>query len=165
MVTGEKMAYDFNADEVFDLAEQMESNGAKFYRSTADSTDNEELKKLLNHLADMEIVHQNLFKSLREELSEKEKAAIVFDPNEESTLYLQTLVNTLLSFENEYQGDSIESILKWAIQSEKNAIVFYLGIKEAVPDGLGKKQIYKIIKEEMTHIRILNQELIRLSQK
>jgi len=156
------MAYDFNADDVFEMAEQMESNGAKFYRATADSTDNEELKKLFNHLADMEIAHQNLFKSLREELSEKEKAAMVFDPNEESTLYLQALVNSRVSFENEYQGNSIESILKGAIESEKDTIVFYLGIKEAVPDELGKNQIDKIIKEEMAHIRILSQELIRL---
>ena len=26
------MSYDFNADEVFEMAEQMERNGAKFYR-------------------------------------------------------------------------------------------------------------------------------------
>lgn len=156
------MAYDFNADDVFEMAEQMESNGAKFYRAAADSIDNEAFKKLLNHLADMEIAHQNLFKSLREELSEKEKAATVFDPNEESTLYLQSLVNSRVSFEHEYDGDSIESILKGAIKSENDTIVFYKGIKEAVPEGLGKNQIDKIIKEEIAHVRILSRELVKL---
>ncbi|KHD06724.1 hypothetical protein PN36_11060 [Candidatus Thiomargarita nelsonii] len=156
------MAYNFNADDVFEMAEQMESNGAKFYRSTADLTDNEELKKLFNHLADMEIAHQNFFKSLREDLSEKEKAATVFDPNDEATLYLQELVNSRVSFENEYEGNSIKSILEGAIKSEKDTIAFYQGIKEAVPEDLGKNQIDKIIKEEMAHVRILSQEVLKL---
>ncbi len=156
------MAYDFNADDVFEMAEQMESNGAKFYRETADATENEELKKLLNHLADMEIAHKNFFSTLRKDLSGKEKAVTVFDPYAESTLYLQTLVDSRVSFENEYQHDSVENTLKAAIESEKDTIIFYLGIKEAVPEDLGKTKIDKIIKEEMAHVRILSQELKKL---
>ncbi len=156
------MAYDFNADDIFEMAEQIESNGVKFYQETAKRTDNEALKKLLNHLADMEVLHQNTFKSLRKELSGQEKAATVFDPNDESTLYLQSLVNSRVSFEPEIQASTLEETLKGAIESEKDTIVFYLGIKEAVPQGFGKDQIDKIIKEEMLHIRILSQELNKL---
>ena len=29
------MSYEFNADEVFEIAEQIERNGAKFYRTAA----------------------------------------------------------------------------------------------------------------------------------
>ena len=31
------MSYDFNADEIFEIAEQIERNGAKFYRNAAES--------------------------------------------------------------------------------------------------------------------------------
>jgi rubrerythrin len=160
----EKMAYDLNADNVFEMAEQIESNGVKFYQAAANSTDNEGLKDFLNHMAKMEIVHQNIFKSLRGELSNKEKAATVFDPNEESTLYLQAIVDSRVSFENEFQFTSVESILKAAIESEKDTVIFYLGMKEAVPEDLGKNKIDRIIKEEMGHIRILTQKLVELKR-
>ena len=158
------MAYDLNADNVFEMAEQIESNGVKFYQAAANSTDNEGLKEFLNHLAKMEIVHQNIFKSLRGELSNKEKAATVFDPNEESTIYLQAIVDSRVSFENEFQFTSVESILKAAIESEKDTVIFYLGMKEAVPENFGKSKIDRIIKEEMGHIRILTQKLVELKR-
>ena len=51
-------------------------------------------------------------------------------------------------------------ILKSAIEAEKDSIVFYLGMKEAVPKNLGKGRIEAIIKEEMEHIRMLSKELV-----
>ena len=41
------MSYDFNADDVFEMAEQMERNGAKFYRTAADSTQDSGNKEFL----------------------------------------------------------------------------------------------------------------------
>ena len=43
-------------------------------------------------------------------------------------------------------------ILKSAIEAEKDSIVFYLGMKEAIPQNLGRDRIEAIIKEEMEHI-------------
>ena len=55
-----------------------------------------------------------------------------------------------------------QEILKAAIEAEKDSIVFYLGMKEVVPEGLGKNRIDGIIKEEMGHIRLLSKELVAL---
>ena len=156
------MAYDFNAADVFEMAEQMEANGAKFYRSKAQSVDNENLADLLNHLANMEIEHQQSFKAMKDELSSAETASTIFDPEGESTLYLKSLVEARVSFEHNYQTTSIEDILKSSIQSEKDTIAFYVGMKDAVPEPLGKSKIDKIIKEEMEHIRVLTDEMIKL---
>jgi rubrerythrin len=49
-------------------------------------------------------------------------------------------------------------ILKSAIEAEKDSIVFYLGMKEGVPEKLGKGRLEAIIKEEMGHIRVLSKE-------
>ena len=38
------MSYDFNADEIFEIAEQIERNGAKFYRTAAESVADEDKK-------------------------------------------------------------------------------------------------------------------------
>jgi rubrerythrin len=151
--------YDFTADDVFEMAEQLERNGAKFYQEAAQHTDSRDYKKLLQTLSDMEIEHEKIFVRLRSELSGNEKESTVFDPQNESVLYLRTLADTKVFFEKEIDFSSMESVLKAAILAEKDSIVFYLGMKEMVPEKFGKDKLDKIIKEEMGHIKILGNEL------
>ncbi|MBW1895028.1 MAG: ferritin family protein [Deltaproteobacteria bacterium] len=158
------MSYDFNADDIFEMAEQIERNGAKFYRTAAEKVADTSAKELLIGLAVMEDEHEKTFASLRAELSEKEKAATVFDPEGESTLYLRSLADTRVFFEKEIDISSMKDILKAAEKKKKDAIVFYLGMKDLVPDKLGKDKLEIIIKEEMGHIRILSKELIAFNK-
>ena len=151
--------YDFTADDVFEMAVQLERNGAKFYQDAAQHTDNLEYKKLLKGLSQMEVEHEKIFVKLRSELSENEKASTVFDPQNESVLYLRALADTKVFFEKEIDFSSKKSVLKAAMLTEKDSIVFYLGMKEMVPEKYGKDQLDKIIKEEMGHIKILAKEL------
>ena len=58
------MRYDFNADEIFEMAEQMERNGEKFYKDAAATIGDEAHKKLLLNLAAMEVDHEKTFKAL-----------------------------------------------------------------------------------------------------
>ncbi len=153
------MSYDFTADDVFEMAEQMEKNGAKFYRTAAASVSNPDEKQMLLDLAAMEDDHEKTFAALRGELKGAEKAQTVFDPEGESVLYLRALADTRVFFDKEINTDSLESILKDAIVAEKDSIVFYLGMKEMVPEKMGKDKMDVIIKEEMGHIRLLSQKL------
>ena len=154
------MSYDFNADEIFQMAEEIEQNGAKFYRNAANAVTDPREKELLNRLADMEDQHEKTFSSMRKTLSEDEKAQTVFDPDDESALYLKALADTRVFFKKELDFSSMKQILKGAIEAEKDSIVFYLGMKNAVPEKLGKDKIEAIIKEEMSHIRLLSKELL-----
>ena len=154
------MSYDFNADDVFEMAEQMERNGGKFYRTAADSTTDSAGKDFLLELAAMEDEHEKTFKAMRAELSKQEKASTVFDPESEAALYLRALADTRVFFEKEIDVTSMEKILKSAIEAEKDSIVFYLGMKEAVPENLGKGRLDRIIKEEMGHIKLLSKKLV-----
>jgi rubrerythrin len=156
------MSYDFNADEVFEMAEQMERNGAKFYRNAAEYTQDPANKKFLQELAAMEDEHEKIFKSMRAELSAKEKESTVFDPEGEATLYLRALADTRVFFEKEIDVTSMKKILKSAIEAEKDSIVFYLGMKEAVPEKFGRAKLDHIIKEEMGHVRLLSGKLVEL---
>jgi len=158
------MSYEFSADDIFEMAEQLERNGAKFYRTTAENIADPSAKELLLGLAAMEDEHEKTFASLRADLSEKEKAATVFDPEGESTLYLRALADTRIFFEKEIDISSMKDILKAAVEAEKDAIVFYLGMKDLVPDKLGRDKLDIIIKEEMGHIRILSRELIAFNK-
>ena len=65
-------------------------------------------------------------------------------------------------FDKTVDTSSLKEILKEAIVAEKDAIVFYLGMKDAVPENLGREKMDAIIKEEMGHIRTLSKELVAL---
>jgi rubrerythrin len=154
------MSYDFNADEVFEMAEQMERNGAKFYRDAAEAAADSTNKEMLMGLSKMEEAHEKIFESMRAKLTAAEKASTVFDPSSEASLYLRALVDSRVFFKKEIDVTSMVEILKSAIEAEKDSIVFYLGMKEAIPENLGRGRIEAIIKEEMGHIRLLSKELV-----
>jgi rubrerythrin len=158
------MGIDFNADEVFEIAEQIERNGVKFYRSAAQNIQDADKKKLLNDLAEMEVEHEQTFKTLRSKLLVDEKVQTTFDPEGDSESYLRALADTRVFYEKEIASNSMEEILKTAITAEKDSIVFYLGMKEVVPANLGQDKLNDIIKEEMGHIRLLSKELLELKK-
>ncbi len=153
------MSYDFNADDIFEIAQQMERNGAAFYRDAASSVDDSSVKEFLLEFAAMEDDHEKTFIELRKELTAAEKTPTVFDPNNESALYLKALADTRVFFKKEIDTSTVEGIFKSAITAEKDSIVFYLGMKDLVPGALGKDRMDAIIKEEMGHIKLLSQKL------
>ncbi len=154
------MSYEFNAEEIFTMAEQIERNGAKFYREAAENVSGSEAKELLLGLAGMEDEHEKTFQIMRSQLTQKEKEVTVFDPAGEAAQYLQALADTRVFFEKAIDLSSMEEILKAAIVAEKDSIAFYLGMKDVVSEKHGKQRIEAIIQEEMHHIRILSKELM-----
>ena len=154
------MSYDFSADDVFEMAEQIEKNGAAFYRKAAADTADPDAKNFLSDLAAMEDDHEKTFSAMRKKLTEAEKASTVFDPENEAAAYLKALADTRIFFEKDIDTSSLDAILKAAILAEKDSIVFYLGMKEMVPDKLGQDHLDHIIKEEMSHIKLLSHRLV-----
>ena len=158
------MGYAFNADEILEMAERLERNGANFYREAAQNVLDPQAKKMLIQLSQMEENHENTYKELRASLKNDEKTATVFDPDNESMAYLRALADTRVFFDAKIDLKSMEEILKAAIMAEKESIVFYLGMKEIVQNSLGEKRIEQIINEEMGHITLLSRELIAARQ-
>ncbi|MFQ5484016.1 MAG: ferritin family protein [Desulfobacterales bacterium] len=158
------MIYDFSADDIFEMAEQLERNGAKFYRTAAEGLSDSPAKKLLLELSKMEDAHEKTFASLRADLVKKERTSSVFDPEGEAMAYLRALADTRVFFEKTVDVSSLKLIYMAALEAEKDSIVFYLGMKDMVPQTFGKERIDAIIREEMGHIRILSRELTSLKR-
>ncbi len=158
------MAYVFNMNEILEMAEQIERNGAAFYRNAAKGISDSQKSEYLLELAQMEDQHEKTFASLRAQLSEKEKIPTIFDPEDETVLYLRALADTRVFFEKKIDTSSMEEILKEALTAEKDSIVFYLGMKDLVPEKFGKEKIDSIIKEEMAHIKLLGKKLVELKK-
>lgn len=156
------MMYDFNADDILEIAEQLERNGARFYRSAAEAVHDRDARGFLLQLAAMENNHEKTFTQMRAQLKSSEKTATVFDPEGEAVLYLRALADTRVFYEKQIDTSSMTAILKDAITAEKDSIVFYLGMRDAVPAELGRERLDAIIKEEMGHIRLLSKELVNL---
>lgn len=168
------MGYDFNADEVFGIAEQIEKNGAAFYSEAAGKTSNVSIRQFLLDLASMEEGHRKVFASMRAALSDQEREQTTFDPEGETSKYLQALASlsvfddktrhTPLSPEGSSDAEGMRSVLGRAIGLEKDSIVFYLGLKDLISEPLGKHRVEQIIKEEMKHIRLLGSKLSSLEK-
>ena len=62
------MSITFNAFEIFEIAEQIERNGAKFYRRAAEYIGDKKTKQTLLELADMEDDHEKTFIEMRKQL-------------------------------------------------------------------------------------------------
>jgi rubrerythrin len=157
------MGMPFNADEVFEMAEQIEKNGAKFYRSAAGKFP--ELKQLLTDLASMEDQHLKTFQSMRTELSGTEADPPVFDPDGQAQMYLQVMADEHIfdikadPSEKLASVEKAEDLLKMAIGIERDSIAFYVGLKESVSKRAGKDQVEAIIKEEVGHVATLRKKM------
>jgi len=137
--------------------------GQNFTEQLAAENINEpENKKFLLDLAIMEDEHEQTFKQMRSELTRDEKVLTTFDPDGESEGYLRSLADTRVFYEKDIDTSSFKEILKSAITAEKDSIVFYLGMKDVVPGHLGRDKLDGIIKEEMSHIRLLSKKLLEL---
>jgi rubrerythrin len=160
------MGFTFNADEVFEMAEQIERNGAKFYRAAAEKLP--AVRQVLIDLAVMEDEHEKTFADMRAQLSGREEESTVFDPEGEVQMYLRVMAggqvfDVKAEPTEQFKGkETAKDILEIAIDMEKESIAFYAGLKECVPQRAGKDKVGAIIREEFSHISILNEQLSAL---
>jgi len=159
------MSLDFNADEIFQMAEQIERNGREFYSRAAKRMGEPHTAQFLLGLAAMEGEHEKIFANMRAGLSEQERKATVFDPDHQASAYLRAwadghVFDVRSNPAQKLTGkEKVQDILQTAIGLEKDSVVFYVGMKDAVPERLGRSKIDGIIKEEMSHIASLSREL------
>ncbi len=163
------MGVTFNADEVFEMAEEIERNGAKFYREAAAKTAAKDLKDMFLQMAEMEDGHLETFRRMRKELAAQEKEPTSFDPYDEAALYLQTMADAkgtegLKAPNMKLTGnESTQELLEIAIGAEKNSVLFYVGLKDIVSAQAGRAKVEAIIREEVKHVADLKRQLTALN--
>ena len=156
----------FNADEIYEMAEQIERNGAKFYRKAAEPAAGD-ARELLGRLAAMEDDHEKTFAAMRADLAGAQKQSLTADPDDEGALYLQALVDGKVFGSDPSEAltgeESMEDILRTAIGLEESSIVFYQVMKQIVPPAAGRDRLDAIIKQEIGHIVDLTGQLDALN--
>jgi rubrerythrin len=161
------MKLEMNAEEILEVACQMERNGAAFYRRAAERVDDPASKKLLLELADFEDQHESMFSDMRADAEVLDK--LLGDPGSEASKYLQALAGGHVFSEAENPAARIkdnmspQDIFKVAIELEIAAVVFYQGIREVFTEDARRSKLDALVHEEMRHVTVLSNGLAALA--
>jgi len=152
----------FTPGELFDIAIQIERNGAAFYRKAAAGFTDDAIRAELESLADMEDDHEATFAALKERLTDASDDW--FDPDSDAAQYLESFTSGRIFDVSNAGADvgphpTLEAVLRQAIERERDSVMFYLGMKGFVPASEGTDKIDSIIRQEMGHITILERRL------
>jgi rubrerythrin len=153
------------ADEVFGIGIEIEKNGQAFYSAAALEAAGEGIRKLLLDLASWESMHIEVFTSLRERLSPEALDEHLYDPGDEIGMYLKATADSHVFVKNSAMDKLAATcktpldILNIALSFEKESVVFYSMVSEAVGAGSGRAEVDKLIHEELTHIGYITREL------
>ena len=157
------MTVTLNALDVFEIAEQIERNGADFYIRAAELFEDPDICQMFLRLAEWEKQHKQTFALMKKRLSERspQQSTPEADDLPDPRVMAGLAVFGIRSNPAEELRGRLEKtdIIRIAVEKEKDSIVFYHGLKEFVPAGADKGKIDDIIKEEMRHIVILDQSL------
>jgi len=158
------MTTTYSADEVFEIAEQIENSGYKFYQAAASNASAKDVKNVFTKLANMELRHAETFATLRAYMvGEQDSGA--YDPDDQTSKYLSAMIAGCVYEDHhgpaaQLTGDEAPAdVLRIAIGLERSAIAFYLGIKQAVTCQKTKDSLNAIITEEMSHVVVLTEVL------
>lgn len=149
----------FSGSEIVEIGIQIEKNGKDFYNTAAARSKHASSKELFEFLAGEEERHITTFKKILDGLQKYEPPEAYPD---EYFAYMNTLASEYV-FTQKDKGSEIAKSLKTdkevvdkGIDFEKDSIIFYEGIKKAVPE-YDIKIIDELISQEQVHLQKLTE--------
>jgi len=159
------VAGQFNADEIFEMGEEVERNGAAFYRAAEKRFEDAALREVLRDLGDQEADHIRIFRRLRKELVAKTGVTDDFDPQGEAAAYLRAAAGNHVFLTSKSIDEILadvktpRDVLLLAIRFERDTIVFFEAMRDLVPADLGRDAVLRLIEEEHEHVKTLEERL------
>lgn len=157
-----------SADEIFEVAEQIERNGTVFYRNAASQVRDEALREMLEKLAADEDEHLRVFSAMRARLAGAGLPVLAegnAEKHAEAVAYLRAMADGLIyNRQNEPQATlgenpQADTVMSLALESERDSIAFYTGIQGMMENSSERDAVGQIIREEMVHVIKLNDRL------
>jgi len=159
--------YGFNANEIFQIAIEIEGNGKLFYEKALEIIDDPDVKELLAFLAQEEVEHLKKFTELKAQLPKTATEDTIWDPEHEMNKYLQMMANMHV-FRSDFDVEkelsrlkNSEDVLKLGIQFEKDSIIFFLTMQDVTEEKKGRESIGQLVNEEKKHLEKLSLELAK----
>jgi rubrerythrin len=152
----------YSVNEIIEMAVQIEHNGYAFYHeATKHKGLDAKALKLLTSLRDQELKHEKTFLGLRD--NEDMKGLVLSKDWELVANYLKTIVDSrIFNTENAaiklaIKAKSMKDILDYAIQFEKDTLLYFHTVKDAISLKKAQDAVAKIIQEEISHIMKLTE--------
>jgi len=165
------MSISFNADEILAMAEQIERNGAAFYRRAAEVAKDKQVRASLAELAEWELGHEKLFAGMRAGLTPGEKTELTFDPDGDAVHYLRVMADRHVFNVNKNPAalltgrETAQQVLDIAIAFERDSILFFQAMEPLVPPSVGRERVQALVQEEVGHVAFLSREQARLAKR
>jgi len=147
----------YSLNEIVELAVQIEHNGYAFYHeATKHKGLDAKTLELLTTLRDQELHHEKIFLGLRD--NEDMKGIVLSMDWEMVASYLKSIVDSRI-FNTEdaaiklaTNAKDMKDVLDYAIQFEKDTLLFFHTIKDAIVVQKAQDAIARIIHEEISHV-------------
>ena len=154
---------ELSMDSLLSVAITIETNGAEYYRAAADISPPEIRDELL-HLAEVEDEHIKKFELLKDDLTSGDKDPVHLELTGQREKYLHCIINKSAfivpgNAPRLTGKETLHDVLKKAIDDEKDTIVFYQCLHNAVKDDELLATLGFIIDEELSHVFDLTNRL------
>jgi len=137
-------------NEVVNFAIERETESYALYKELAEIVDNVDAKNLFKVLMNEEESHKSFYTTFLSTIEAKHTPGVTED--EEYAAYMKTLIDSQRTVKTpDIDLSNLMEILDFAIAREKDAVLFYVGLENFVPDD-DKSTVKTIIKEEGSHI-------------
>lgn len=159
------MIFGFNADEVFQIAIEIEENGKTFYEKALAVVDDPQVQTVFKELALQEIGHQKKFQELKRSLPAQAGSGQVQDPDRQLGDYIKMMADQHVFRTSAGVEQRLKAVtntldaLRLAIEFEKDSVIFFLTMQDATDATQGRDLIGLLVKEEQEHLRRLSLEL------
>jgi len=143
----------FTAADLINMAIGIERSGITFFDIMARTTDSDATRDIFEQFVGMERQHLALYQDMLTQLNEV-SASIALTPESES--YVRALVEGAVFSSDAAmdeaitQADSDSRALEVGIRAEKDSILFYQAVKDALPTAV-TGPVEKILEEEKIH--------------
>jgi rubrerythrin len=161
------MIYCFNAAEVFQLALEIKENGRAFYEQAQNKIQDPDIKKQFAVLAREEQAHMDKIMALKAE-SPWGSGPSTPDPENEMEVYVKATADQhvyktcgALSVRLDTIQD-VSDVLKLALQFEKDSVIFFMSMQEAICEGKDREVIDILLKEELVRVKQLSMQIQRM---
>ncbi len=143
----------FSSDEVFQMAAQLEASGQDFYQILAEECPDVRIASLARHLAQQEAEHLATFKEMRKAVASRPASRpLTWDELGFAQMMIEDRVAPTADDARRMAAEGgFEEILDLAVQMEKDSVLFYTEVLQAM-DPSDATAICKIIDEEKRHL-------------
>ena len=148
----------FAGSEIVEIRIQIEKNGRDFYNTLEKKSKNQRASEMFKYLAGEEEKHIKIFQEILDKTEKYEPIGLYAD---EYFAYMNALASEYV-FTKENKGEEIAKTIEsdkeavnMGIGFEKDSIIFYEGMKKAVPE-YDLKIVDELIMQEQRHLRILS---------